>query len=69
MCVYICVFVFICILNIFIKYPLKKDFVWFVAKGMHNRASTIKNRTNRHANPKSVTEQIWDFTELRLATY
>lgn len=49
--------VFIYALNSFITYTLKKDFIWLVAKGMHNKAVTNRNKTNRYAHTKSVTER------------
>lgn len=54
MCIYMCVF--ICIISIFITYLLKKDFMWFIVKGIYNKANTIKSRTNRYVNIKSVPE-------------
>lgn len=35
--------------NSFTTYPLKKDFIWLVTKGMRKKAITIRNKTNRYA--------------------
>lgn len=52
-CIYVCVYMYN---KHFYNLLFEKRFKWFIAKGIYNKANTIKSRTNKYVNIKSMTE-------------